>query len=427
MAPLWLSLVLVQYVLIRATFEADCETTACSSNMLVQLRAKVARRQEAIDVVHVLSMGREASCFVLDLVAGNGSHPTIFEPLGGVVEGEGIITMSARQTDSVLQCLYDCHNCTGNVVNRDSYSNLQSYCEELDQTSDTVPYLVVKTTRIVDHGALVRAVPAEYLATSRFIVLLRDPRGVWASTKPFNGWAIHSIPLICELLALQALTLPELSLAVGRRLLISVYERWTLDTSRFGGEVARLVNEDMQAFRVLGQDGQRATDELLPPSWVADLSTDELTEIENDDNCRAYMQRVGYAAGSWNASEIKDQAGLVAALSPAEAAVLSKLRSKQSALQTIAPRQRIRSCSVRCKAVVFERWRENMEKGSFQIIGPGDKPVGRAETRLHTCHDHDESEGVRAFVKLPRYVRSSEKFNTISASSQIFSFSSGQS
>eukprot|EP00439_Symbiodinium_sp_Y106_P069509 s1977_g11.t5 len=335
MAPLWLSLVLVQYVLIRATFEADCETTACSSNMLVQLRAKVARRQEAIDVVHVLSMGREASCFVLDLVAGNGSHPTIFEPLGGVVEGEGIITMSARQTDSVLQCLYDCHNCTGNVVNRDSYSNLQSYCEELDQTSDTVPYLVVKTTRIVDHGALVRAVPAEYLATSRFIVLLRDPRGVWASTKPFNGWAIHSIPLICELLALQALTLPELSLAVGRRLLISVYERWTLDTSRFGGEVARLVNEDMQAFRVLGQDGQRATDELLPPSWVADLSTDELTEIENDDNCRAYMQRVGYAAGSWNASEIKDQAGLVAALSPAEAAVLSKLRSKQSALQTI--------------------------------------------------------------------------------------------
>ena len=187
------------------------------------------------------------------------------------------------------------------------------------------------------------------------------------------------------------------------------------------------MNEDMQAFRVLGQDGQRATDELLPPSWVADLSTDELTEIENDDNCRAYMQRVGYAAGSWNASEIKDQAGLVAALSPAEAAVLSKLRSKQSALQTIAPRQRIRSCSVRCKAVVFERWRENMEKGSFQIIGPGDKPVGRAETRLHTCHDHDESEGVRAFVKLPRYVRSSEKFNTISASSQIFSFSSGQS
>ncbi|OLP92818.1 hypothetical protein AK812_SmicGene25329 [Symbiodinium microadriaticum] len=349
MAPAWLSLVFAQYVLILATIEADCETTACSSNMLVQLRAKVARRQEAIDVVHILSMGREASCFVLDLVAGNGSHPTIFEPLGGVVEGEGIVTMPAWQTDSVLQCLYDCHNCTGNVVNRDSYSNLQSYCEKLDKTPDTAPYLVVKTTRIVDHGALVRAVPAEYLANSRFIVLLRDPRGVWASTKPFSGWAIHSIPLICELLALQALTLPELSLAVGRRLLISVYERWTLDTSRFGGEVARLVNEDMQAFRVLGKDGQRATDELLPPSWVADLSTDELTEIENNDNCRAYMQRVGYAAGSWNASDIKDQAGLVAALSPAEAAVLSTLRSKQSALQTSASRQEMRSCSVHGK------------------------------------------------------------------------------
>ena len=303
----------------------------CRGSMLVQLQTRLAR--QAFDVVHILSMGREASCFVRDLASGNGSHPTIHEPLGGVVEGESIVTMSAQQSDSALQCLYDCHKCSAGVVNSESYQNLQSYCEGVDDPSQQTPYLVVKTTRIVDHGALVRAVPADNLAAARFIVLLRDPRGVWASTKPFSGWAIHSIPLICQLLALQALTLPELASAVGPRLLIGIYEKWSLNTLKFSGEIARLLNEDVKTFVDFGRDGQRATDELLPPSWVNDLTDEELNEIETDVNCKAYMGRVGYTTGSWSASQVKGHEELVSTLSPGEGRVLEELRKKQSALQ----------------------------------------------------------------------------------------------
>ena len=310
---------------------------ACESSALVQLQTGVARRRE-IDIVHILSMGREASCLVLNLASGNGSHPTIFEPLNGVVEGEAIVTMSTQQADSTLQCLYDCHSCTTGVINTGSMTSLQDYCSELEKMPEKMPYLVVKTTRIVDHGALVRAVPAQQLTSARFIVLLRDPRGVWASTKPNTGWAIHSIPLICELLALQALSLPELAAAVGERLLISVYEQWTLDTADFAGQVAHLVNEDVGEFQLLGKDAQKEVTELLPPKWVADLTKDELNQVETDKNCMVYMERVGYVAGSSETSQIKDHAGLVAALSPEETAALEQLRSKQSVLQTSAAR-----------------------------------------------------------------------------------------
>ena len=92
---------------------------------LVQLKANL-QRQQQVDTVHILSMGREASCFGQDLVSGNGSHPSIFEPLGGVVEGEGVVTMSQSHADAALHCLYDCHNCTEGVVNKASYMKLQT-------------------------------------------------------------------------------------------------------------------------------------------------------------------------------------------------------------------------------------------------------------------------------------------------------------
>ena len=337
MACLWPFLVLLQHVAGHAVSEAGC---------LLQLQTRFTGK--AVDIVHILSMGREASCFVRDLVSVNGSHPTIHEPLGGLVEGHSIISMSAHRSDSALQCLYDCHNCTVGAVNSGSYSNLQDYCKEVDGTSSSRPYLVIKTTRVVDHGALVRAVPPNYLASARFVVLLRDPRGVWSSTKPFVGWAIHSIPLICELLALQALTLPELASAVGPRLLIGIYERWTLNTAQFAGQIARLLDADLQKFLAVGKDGQRAKDELLPPSWVTSLTTAELSQIENDANCRAYMERVGYPAGSWNTSQIKSHSGLISALTPNEEDVLHQLRAKQSALQISDAQKKFRSCLSCC-------------------------------------------------------------------------------
>ena len=91
----------------------------------------------------ILSMGREASCFVADLVRGDdNSHMKLFEPLAGKVEGWRIVTASMGLTDQRLRCLYDCRLCTDDMIESRSYRILQDRCQTSDTKGTADSYMV---------------------------------------------------------------------------------------------------------------------------------------------------------------------------------------------------------------------------------------------------------------------------------------------
>lgn len=199
--------------------------------------------------------------------------------------------------------------------------------------------MVIKTTRIVDHAALVRGVPKDQLDQGRFIVLLRDPRAVWSSTKPWTTWAIHSIPLCCELLALQALSLPDLVAGVGKeRVMVAVYEYWTVDIVEFSTSLSEFLGEQTNKFLTKAKKGQRPLEQLMPPPWVSKLTPEEILQVEGDPNCATYMSRIGYKSNSSSDyTELKTSLQeLTADLTPLEEEALARLRHKQSALMELA-------------------------------------------------------------------------------------------
>merc|ERR1712224_334306 len=134
--------------------------------------------------------------------------------------------------------MYDCHMCDALDVNTRCLHILQHYCSEQNGMGRQ---LLIKTIRLVDLEALLD-VPRQQLLETRFVVLLRDPRGVWASTKRWVEWAMHSIPHICKALMLQAFSLPELVSVVGpERIVVALFEHWSMNTESFARSLAHFV------------------------------------------------------------------------------------------------------------------------------------------------------------------------------------------
>lgn len=241
--------------------------------------------------IHIISSGREGSCFMQSLAekAGDGL-PAVFEPLGGVVEGSRIMSQSLDDKRSQISCLYS-ESASGcnDRIKPDSLNKL----EETLASSDHPP-IVLKTTRIANLTLMAETLSPEQQQSSKFLVLLRDPRAVWASFKPFVSWAVHSIPLVCQIIAETVLTAPALAEVVPDNLEFGIYERWSEDVVRWAKEFGEFIGQNSDEMVAYAQEKQQ---EVTTPDWITDLTDEEVSEIENDPNCAAYMERVGYKQG----------------------------------------------------------------------------------------------------------------------------------
>jgi len=123
-------------------------------------------------------MGRVGSSHINGMLGAAGLK-TIFEPLGGTVEGARLLRddlLAAR-----ARCIYDCRTaCKGRTrLGRDAAEAVALLCDERTHA--------VKTTRLLDLGALASALAPRHLRATNFALLLcgRTPRR--ASR---NDWSI---------------------------------------------------------------------------------------------------------------------------------------------------------------------------------------------------------------------------------------------
>lgn len=163
---------------------------------------------------------------------------------------------------------------------------------------------MVKTTRIANLQLLAEELSPEQVGSTKFVVLVRDPRAVWASFKPFKDWAIHHIPLVCRLLAESLLTIPALADAASGNVEVAVYEEWSKDLAGWAEQMGGFFGLNSTEMVRVGREKQRKPSKL---EWVGNLTDTELSQIEQDRFCRAYMARVGYRTGR---AEGADYSGL---------------------------------------------------------------------------------------------------------------------
>lgn len=248
-------------------------------------------------LVHILSMGRVGSCFTLSIYDECG-FKTVFEPLNGIVEG-GLVL--APTNAKVFDCLYGCQ-CDGQVVNVGAEQIMNEYC--LDPSSR----LAIKDCRVINYGAYQTYNHRELLANVKFVVLLRDPRGVWQSLMKFPGWAIHSIPLVCSMLYMQLQTLPNLREAVGsNNILIEVLEKWSANVTAFVQRLAAFSRHEPSQQAL--EKAARAQADHGPDGagkWHGLVSAHDIHSIESNPKCAAYMDVMGYKNGSHDYSQVAD-------------------------------------------------------------------------------------------------------------------------
>ena len=272
---------------------------------------------EAPRRVHVLSMGRVGSSHVLKLLDGAGLR-TIFEPLGGTVEGGALL--GDRRLGDRLRCLYDCDAPCSNGVTLKAgpRAAVSLLCAERTYA--------MKTTRVLDLGAIAAALTPRHLRETRFVLLLRDPRGVWASVRDKTTWAIRSSHFVCRSLDLQHAdqrgrpwqarrdvasqpprryaTAPRLS-AAGGALLVLFYEKWARDEAGTACALARWIGRATLPRAWRGSAERRAVD---VGNWRLRVPPREIADLEENDACRRYMAAAGYVLS--NAGDPVDYRGL---------------------------------------------------------------------------------------------------------------------
>lgn len=246
-------------------------------------------------VVHVLSAGREASSFFCSLLT-DASLPCLAEPFHGAVEGTDIL--ADKQQAARLACLYRVGRCDGPAVGGELLTMREA--EKLrDQWSRPGP-VAFKTTRILDGEAIrkVNEVVAAALLQGlkgappsgldvRYLMLLRDPRGVYASFKKFPSWPTDDLKYVCGALRRQHAAVGEASPAVPMKVL--VFERWAADLQPSLKSVAAFAGVDIPT------SWQQQVEKIDPiTNWARELSTEEIAEVESNKDCRAYMDAMQY-------------------------------------------------------------------------------------------------------------------------------------
>jgi hypothetical protein len=253
-------------------------------------------------LVHILSMGRVGSCFTLSIYAACG-FKTVFEPLNGIVEGSGVLSPTNAK---VFDCLYGCE-CDGHVVNAGAEQIMNEYC--LNPSGR----LAIKDCRVINYEAYQTYSHPQFLENVKYVLLLRDPRGVWESVMKYPGWAIHSIPLVCNMLYMQLQTLPNLREAVGSsNILIEILEKWSLNATAFVQRLAAFSGQEPsqealeQAAKAQAQHGPDGAGK-----WYDRVSAHDIQLIESDPKCSAYMDSMGYKKGSNDYSQVTDPSLLI--------------------------------------------------------------------------------------------------------------------
>lgn len=289
--------------------------------------------------IHVLSMGRVGSTFILNQFESIGLK-ILFEPFNGAIEGSALL--HDAQLGRRLRCVYECqcHKRRGKAharVARPAAARppqvgwlwrllgwgSSSAAEALRSRggrsggfagdaarlarSDSSPMLgraalipssvmchertvAIKTTRVLDLATVSRSLPLSTLHETRFILLLRDPRAVWASLRVFKSWAIRSIPFVCGALYKQLATAP--ALAAKAPVLSLFYEVWSQSPKAMLCALARYAG-----FAALPTAWRGTTREIHSRSlgaWTRKVPAAELAELEADRTCQAYMDSAGY-------------------------------------------------------------------------------------------------------------------------------------
>lgn len=234
-------------------------------------------------------MGRVGSSKILGALESAGL-PALFEPFQGTVEGKGLLRdplLGQR-----LRCLYDC-----------GCGDARRGARRLDPRARLAPgpalgvslrcaehTVAVKTTRVLDLSVVASALAGEHLRSTRFVLLLRDPRAVWASLRSFRGWAIRSPSFVCGALEMQRRTAP--ALAAVAPLLVLHYEWWAARPREALCLLARWAG-----FERLPTAWARGGAQIHARSlsaWHDRLPKGEVLALENDRRCARFMAKAGY-------------------------------------------------------------------------------------------------------------------------------------
>lgn len=264
-----------------------------SAELGVQLRTAAASQLGAGGperwprILHILSMGRVGSSFFVKQLRDAGV-PTAYEPFLGKIEGWA--TMHDYSEQDRLKCLYDVGPCTEELIAPKQAQELKDAKDEAQKAG--VP-LGIKTTRVHDFTAYTQLLAGhpELKDAVRYVLMLRDPRGVWSSTKPMVGWAIHDIGYVCAALRKELDTLPALQAAAGEdHVRVAVFEAWSAKLPAF--------MESLSTFYGFASEpeawtGYTAKTESIN-EWEQTLTSDEIKQIEQNPDCKEYMGKVGY-------------------------------------------------------------------------------------------------------------------------------------
>ena len=152
--------------------------------------------------------------------------------------------------------------------------------------------LAFKETRTVLLGKIAADLPPPMLASTRFVLLLRDPRAVWSSLRPFETWAVHDIGYVCAALRTQYESAPALAAAGALQTIF--YEQLVRDSKRVLTELAVhtgvvVAGAEPPAKWLSAVDAKA---DLL--KWRQSVPADEVAQITADADCQAYMQAAGY-------------------------------------------------------------------------------------------------------------------------------------